>query len=254
MPRTRVHAYELAAHVNQAAFLVLENTCVIASEMCGAELRDADLAVCSKVLRALMDKGFIRAVADAARAVLSTSARLRSGITVRLAPGCVVHDSATLSTLFDGLMAPTISGTCEYVRLVLDVSYTQLTGAFQSASNQGASGSRPIPPELVEVFDALAESQLLAAAASALLDGAPMRSAPAISERYRDMLCMSMHGGASSLTQTLLFVFRLHMQLAVVGRLGQRLSAGLLRAARHEAVQRLQVGLLKQASNHCTTR
>ncbi len=221
----------------------------IASEMCEAGEQDADLVLGRKVLLALMDKGLISAVADAARAVQSTAARLRSDTTERQASG-VTYSMGAASAVFDELMGPMMSSVCEYARVVMDSLYSRLMVAFKSASNQDPSKPRPIPPELVEVFDALAESQLLAAAASALLDSAPMHWHPAVSGKHRDTLYFSTKGGVSSLTQALFFVFRLRMQLAEVGRLGHRLSTGLLRVARHEAVQRLQVGPPKQASNH----
>lgn len=226
--------------------MLLEHSNTVAGEMCDAGEKDADLVLGRKVLLALMDKRLIPAVADAARAVLSASARLRSDTTEQQASG-VTYNMGAASAVFDELMGPMMSSVCEYARVVMDSLYSRLMVAFTSASNPE---QRPIPPELVDVFDALAESQLLAAAASALLDCPPLHSHPLVSGRHRDTLYFSTKGGATSLAQALFFVFRLRMQLAEVGRLGHRLSTGLLRAARHEAVQRLQVGPPKQASNY----
>lgn len=97
----------------------------------------------------------------------------------------------------------------------------------------------------------MAETQLPAAAASAVAGSSEAITNATLKPEVANMMCADV-GAAAVHTATTIFLLCLSRTKLCVfgGREGRRLAAALLRAMRHVAVQWLQVGLLDQLAAH----
>lgn len=106
---------------------------------------------------------------------------------------------------------------------------------------------RQVPPEVTHILDALAESQLLGAAAATLVDAPNIFAAADLSADVREAFLEDIRHAADAVAMAVHSFAKLRSDLAERwGPQGQTLAAGVARALGHEAVKRLQVALLDQ--------
>ncbi len=191
--------------------------------------------------------GFMYALAQFVRRVVSTSTYLRSETAVWEHTD-TVHRLARSWTLVDEQAGVMVLAVCQYA-LSLTEALVQLLselGAFTATRTH-----IHIPPDILETLEALVDTQLLAAAATALVDVRPIDATPQLKPEVREVIMTSMQQGAVAAAKATANVHQLQQALGRVGgRVCKRLSAGLRGVVRHEAVRRLRVGLLDQLAAH----
>ncbi len=108
-----------------------------------------------------------------------------------------------------------------------------------------------LPPEAVRALEALGDSELLAAAATALVDSPAVSSLQGVEPRECNRFLRLVQSGCKCAGDALSCMQQMRLTLYESrGPEAQRLACGLLRAMRHVAVRRLQVGLLDQLAAH----
>ncbi len=249
-PRRRNACY-VVWYGSKTACALLHHACLMISALLrirrGAPDTHCADALAARVLAAMAEAGFMSAVCDAVNATVSTAALLRSDIGKRELLG-PTFDVTALSTRSDGQAGLTALTVCQYMLTVTEAQFHRLVDVGGGRNPQGSSR---LPSEVLQVCGALVDSQLLAAAATALVDSPPVDEIATLPEEVRNSIRFGVRYASSSAATALFYMFGMQTMLAKSGAPeGQRLSAGLLRAARHEAVQRLQVGLLDQLAAH----
>lgn len=203
----------------------------------------ADQELAHKVTSALAQRGFVGAVADAARAMAATAAALRSEATARDPTG----ELGTLSYEHDVFVVKRAAVLCQYAKALAQEVYDQVKrdreeGGSGSGGTRQQSVAQFVPSSVSHLIEALVDSELLAAAASAVLDSPNVLKDEQCPSGTAKFVCRSV------LTVTVIAADVMGLlqtaRTRLAGRGGaepRRLAVGLLRAARHEAVQRLQV-------------
>ncbi len=194
-------------------------------------------ALAARVVAPMTKAGFMSAVCNAARGMVAVAARMRSAVGVAecFGPMFNVRGASAQSNGKAGFLARTV---CQYLRTIVESQFYHM-------------GSPSIRSEALQVYGTLADSQLLATAAVILVDTPPAGTAATLPDNERDNIRSSTLDASESAATALFYLFEVRRELAARGnRQGKRLSAALLCAARHEAVQRLQVALLDQLAAH----
>lgn len=187
----------------------------------------------------MAQRGFVMAVADAARGVAALAAAVRSGT-------AALH---ALRVRGPKLSRATAVGACQYALSVTQLALHQLETA--AGTSAGRAPLSPFPPGVAQPVEAIADSQLLAGAAAVLLDRPNLTGAQGVTEVDGRSVFEPYWHAAVEAAQAVVFTVILLDKLWESGsREGQRLAAVLLRATRHVAVRRLQVGLLDQLAAH----
>ncbi len=191
---------------------------------------------------ALAESNLLQAVAGAARGMMATAALLRSDRGARQLARML--DPIASSHKFDGRLSVMARSLWSYVATVTSIAYRQLEDEGCSASGPTSEPSR--------ILDALVTSELLAAAASAVVDGPSPFSDPSHPAALRHSLCFHIREASVKAASTMYNVVMVQglLQGPCGGGEGRRLALGLMHSVRHEAVQRLQMGLLDQLAAH----
>ncbi len=187
---------------------------------------------------ALWDRGLVDAVAAAALSVVATGQReLR-------------ESTATTDLTADDLryclevVGDTALAVNRYLFFLADDAGRSLTALCTKGR---LPAQLPLPPEAVRALEALADSQLLAAAATSLVDSPAVSTLQGVDHR----VLYPVQSGCKFAGNTLLCMQQMQLVLYEAGGPeAQRLACGLLRAMRHVAVRRLQVALLDQLAVH----
>ncbi len=179
---------------------------------------------------------FIRAVADAARGILAVSDLLHSGTAVRRLDRKDHH--TTVNALVVGNAAAT---TAWLARGAVDT----LTRLLHS---RHAAASRPtVPAEATQMVEALAGSQLLAAAAAVLVDSPNLLASVGLPPGEQGEVCRDVRNASATMARVLSKLPKLRDELVSYrGQEGRRLAVAFWQAVGHVSVRRLQVALLDQ--------
>ncbi len=197
-------------------------------------------AVGNRIIAEVTQPGFMKALANAARAVVAVSELLRSEAAARQLAG-PTFEVVTFSAATDMLLADTASAVGLYVKGMTDALSSLLCGPR-------AAASRPkVPNEATQIVEALVESELFAAAAATLVDSPNAFASAGLSASGLQEVCQEMRTACGSLAGAVGQLALLRDELASCrGQEGARLAAGLWRMGQHGAVRRLQVALLDQ--------
>ncbi len=266
-PPVRHRAAGVAMQAGEAGFALLEKSCLMARVLTnsgpGSTQADKDLG--EAAMSAMTQGSVLRAAAAAARALVATAARTtRSGTTgggasVRQgAAGVMYGMDEDDSTHCDILMATAAAGVCTYTWNVTNLLHYRLDAvriAGQGSIPVGGSGSAStlssIPPGVAQLVESLVESQLLAAAATVVLDCPNMLAVDSLKGELATAACGMLSDAAFWLARSVVNLNTIEGKLWTARVPGARpLAAKLLRAARHTAVVRLQVALLDQLAAH----
>ncbi len=201
-------------------------------------------AVGNRIIAEVTQPGFMKALANAARAVVAVSELLRSEAAARQLAG-PTFEVVTFSAATDMLLADTASAVGLYVKGMTDALSSLLCGPR-------AAASRPkVPNEATQIVEALVESELFAAAAATLVDSPNAFASAGLSASGLQEVCQEMRTACGSLAGAVGQLALLRDELASCrGQEGARLAAGLWRMGQHGAVRRLQVALLDQLAAH----
>ncbi len=238
-------AFVLLSHVSRATIYAVPTTHVVPTA------NDCSL----RAVQALTERHLMRAVTGAARSMTATSEILRSETAVRQLSGAPyeLHAAAALLLSAAGSAAEAV---CEYVRVVSELLWSCLHGVWTTGGGgvgQGGAGpSSPwsIPFDIMDACEDFAGTQLLAAAAGAVLADPWVGQLQDATTAYQEV-CKQAHNAAFSCCRALVVAHTLWGSVVQRGgREERRLAAGLLRALRHRDVQRLQVALLDQLAVH----
>ncbi len=241
-PPPRQMATLVVSYAAQSAFLLLDRVCRAAYVVltCSSSSRAGKKAA-QKALGTMVQRGFMLAVADAARGMADVEALVRPGT----GPLQGVEGPAFLHATAAASTAPAV---CKYMRTVAELVFDCLGVTGVGSGGQPASF---LPSGVVEVVQTITEAQLLATAAAAVVDSPNLTEAeglpPAAAQAVRSHMGSAAEDAAVGLA---MYVARSHHLARSGERKGQRLAGGLLRAMRHVAVRRLQVALLDQLAAH----
>lgn len=147
----------------------------------------ADTALADMVAARLAQRSFMQATADWARGMLSVTLTLNSQSAMQELTGRTFNAAGTAGRM-DVLLSTVAVAVCLYLELVTDTLHTRLQRVQEQG---GASSSRPsVPPAVVtQIVDSMKESQLLAAAAAALVDSPNVLTAAGLTEAGRGVVC-----------------------------------------------------------------
>ncbi len=194
---------------------------------------------------AMAQPGFMSAVADAARGICAIEALAASETAVRQPAGQEYGTAEALPRLSSGLRAAVAMGICLYASTMSTLVTHHVNVA--TACNNGQPAP-PWPPKLTRLAKTLAHSQLLGAAAAAVVD-----SRPAVASEATNVagVCKPVQHAAFIIAEVLDSLTAARRRLvAFAGPEARRLACVLLSAMRHVAVRRLQVALLDQIAAH----
>ncbi len=246
----------------KAALLLLDNASCMArfltADTSSTKTSKAGRKAGEAAIAAMTDKGFMKVVVDAVRgmvatASLTTRSGTASGAGVRQGAAAGAELYGTLddneSAKYDMFMTTTALSVVSFASNVGSAVLDRLNAA--AFASGGPTNISSIPHSIATVAEALAESQLLAAAAAALLDCPNVLASQRLRREMASGACAMMQQTAKKAAKmvVLMSIVQVKLQLAK-GCQARPLAAGLLRAARHEAVQRLQVALLDQLAAH----
>ncbi len=231
----------------KTACTLLHHACLMVSTL----LKDSNSALHTQaakaVLAAMAEAGFMSAVSGAVRGIVATAAFLRSDAGVRelSSPTFDLRDASIRNDELAGLSAYMV---CQYLRTLTEALHNRL---IDLGGGRNPQASVRIPSEALQAFGALADSQLLAAAALALVDSPPVDAIATLPEEQRNAIGFYVGHATAAAAKSMCDMLALQKKLAEVGGAeGRRLSAGLGRVMQHEAVRRLQVALLDQLAAH----
>ncbi len=245
-PVSRRHAYQVVTTAGQAALVILGNAAYAAYQMSTTINSPTDDDLGRRAVLVLTHRDFMQAVADASRGMTATTALLRSQAGARqlLAP----FDLPTATKQQVSMASTAAEAVCRYARIVTDLLVFRPQGGGAGSGGAGPRPASSVPADTRAACGALAESQLLAASAGAVLDDPGVGELPEAASRN---VCLEMDKAAHNCGRAVLSVHLLSSATAQCGaHEGQRLAEGLLRALRHREVQRLQVALLDQLAVH----
>ncbi len=229
----------------KTAFTLLHNACILVITLRGNSNSTLHTQVARAALAAMAEASFMSAVSDAVRGIVATAAFLRSDTGVRelSSPTFDLRDASSRSDELAGLSAYTV---CRYLRTLMEALHNRLIGL-------GRNPPAPvrIPSEVLQAFGALADSQLLAAAAAALVDSPPVDAFATLPDSERNAIRFYVGQATTAAAKSMCNLLAMQEKLAEAGGAeGRQLSAGLGRVKQHEAVRRLQVALLDQLAAH----
>ncbi len=235
----------------KTACTLLHHACLMVSTLLALSRPPSDMhALATRAVAAMTEAGFMSAVSAAVTAMVSTAALLRSDIDKRELLG-PTFDITEASAQSDGQAGLTALAVCQYLLTVTEAQFHRVLDAGKDSKGPELLGSSStLPSEALQAFDALVDSQLLAAAATALVDSPPVDEIATLPEAVRNSIRYGIRHACASTATAMFSLSQMQNSLAKLGGKGRQLSAGLLRAARHEAVQRLQVALLDQLAAH----
>ncbi len=237
----RNNAYDAVSYGGKTACTLLMNACLNIRTLQRIRGRAAHVqrahALAARVLAAMTKARFMSAVCDAARGMVATAALLRSAVGVLQCFG-PMFNVTRVSAQSNGQAGFLALAVCQYLRTIAESQFYTF------------AESPSIHSEALQVYGTLADSQLLAAAAVTLVDSPPVGAIAGLPDSDRDSILRDTFLASESAAAALFYISEAQKELATRGKESRRLSAGLVRAARHEAVQRLQVALLDQLAAH----
>ncbi len=209
----------------------------------------ADKEAAQKAAGETAQRPLIVAVAEAVWGMISVTALHRSDSGApQEQPADPESDFTALARKHNASASFAAMAACRFTGIVVQ----HLLCSVQS-KGLGRDG-RPSPCKasvISPVVAALLDSQLLAAAATTVVASPDPYAAGGLTDAGRSQFCYQMHPASESLAQSLVHLRMLQEALKENGgREGRRLAVDLLRATRHDAVQRLQVALLDQLAAH----
>ncbi len=232
----RLDAYRLIMCAGQAAILLLSRSAAAAA-LLHCSSRKADKRLGLGALTAMSQRGLMRAVADAVNGVFAFAASLRAQDGEPSRPASAIAPSqhgqlwrftGSITAPLDGLGGSIAVTVGQYAGAVALLAAHLVTAAEDRSAGPPTFD---VPPEASSIVDTLAESGLLAAAASAVVDCPYV-----VGFTYASLTC--------DVARAMALVAAVRGRLASHGGSeGRRLACGLLRATRHVTVRRLQVGL-----------
>ncbi len=188
-------------------------------------------------MTALAQPGFMSAVADAVNAIAALAASETASPEI--------GTTEALPRMISTLRADVAAGICHYASTVSDFVTHHVNVATACVDGQPAP---PWPSKLTRLVKALAQSQLLGAAAAAVTDSRPAAASEATNFAG---VCRPVQLAAFISAEVLDSLTAARRRLVAVAMPeGRRLACVLLRAMRHVAVRRLQVALLDQLAAH----
>ncbi len=201
----------------------------------------ADTALADMVVARVTQRGFMQAAADAMRGMLAVTVMLHSESGVQELTSRTFNAGGTAGRM-DALLSTAAVAVCLYLELVTETLHNRLHRSQHQAT---AARSQPsVPAVVTQIVESLKESQLLAAAAAALVDSPNALAAAGLPEAARSRVCREVRRASTSVCQAVYSAALLQDLLAKSwGPAGRRLASGVLRLLQHGAVRRLQVGV-----------
>ncbi len=253
LPRPRRNAVRVVLYTNLTAFMLLGHACDVLREQLQLQSSSSTLhtRAAERALAAMGGRGLVGAVAAAARGMAATVALVHSEAGQR---ELADPSNTTLADMFRLCLeqaACMATAVCKHVLLLAQAVKQRLPPPVQAARPGSLLAAPNIPPLVVQLAEALADSELLAAAATVLLDAPPVYKLQHLPDQGRNTFCRDLR---NSVENAALSMYYMHNAIECIASLGgseaQRLACGLLRAMRHVAVRRLQVGLLDRLAAH----
>ncbi len=243
-------------HASKAAFLLLHNAASWFGELTTHGSRVSGNHVATAAAAALTSTSLATAAAKAARGAVATAVQLRSEVAARqrqqqqqqLSPGPLEQDMTRLCAECQGMAAQAGRAVGVYAMVLAQILFYRVMGA--RGGLEAALGSMPfqsaatmhIPAEAVELVQAWEDSELLAAAAVAVLDSPPVYDSDLLfSEQERDRLCAAVQDASFETTRAMFYLREVVQVAQAAGPDGRRLAARVTAMTRHVAVRRLQV-------------
>ncbi len=253
LPATRHNAVRLVAYVSFHCFIVLGHACEMVELLPKHSSSSAHKQAADRTLAALWNRGLVDAVAAAAPSLAATIALVHSETGKR-----ELYGSTTTTALTAGAteeLSNCLVGAGHMATAVNRYLYLLAESLYYSLKGLSADGGPPallqLPPEAVRALEALGDSQLLAAAATVLVDSPAASVLPGVRAKVCNRVLGGVQGGSKLVGVTLFCMQQMRWTLdAAGGPESRRLAGGLLRAMRHVAVRRLQAALLDQLAAH----
>lgn len=188
----------LVLYVSCLCFMLLAQACEMVAQRRNCSSSSVHQQTADRTLANLESRAFMGAVAAAVRSVVATVALANSQAGQRELHGSTAtaittaHDLLGLCLEVAGQTAAAVSG---YLVILVEVLDRVLDCTM---SNVGANGAPPaplqLPPETVRSLEALADSELLAAAATALVDSPDITTLPGVDATVRFQVCCKLQG------------------------------------------------------------
>ncbi len=247
-------------HASNTAFTLLANATCWFDELTTHGSRMSGNHVATAAVAALTATDFATAAANAARGAVATAVQLRSETAVRkqrrqqqqqqqqLSPGPLEQDLPWLCVACQEASVSAARAVGLYATALGQILVYRVMGA--RGGLEAALGGLPfpsaatmqIPPEAVELVQAWEDSQLLAAAAVAVLDSPPVYDSDLLfSEQERDRLCAAVQDASFETTRAMFYLREVVQVAQAAGPDGRRLAARVTAMTRHVPVRRLQV-------------
>ncbi len=241
---------ELVSCVSFPCFTLLTHACDMVTLLRNHGSSSAQEQAADSAMAALGARDFMHVVAAAVRSVVAAVALAHSQ-----AGQLELHGSTASTASTSGDFNVCLEVAAQTAVTVSGYVFFLAEGVYYSVKAVGADGTPPAPiqsqPEVVRVVEALVDSHLLAAAVTALVDSPAVSALPGVDTNTRLRVCGKLQGACKLAGIALFCVQEIQLALSEAGGPeGQRLACGLLRAMRHVAVRRLQVGLLDQLAAH----
>ncbi len=232
-------------YAGSTACTLLEFTCRMAST---ANTHDSGQAVGLEAVAAMAQVGFMTAVADAVRGMVTATAIARSDAGALRTPH--QHALQAQHNTFTSSLASTMGWyTLVVAQLVLNRFRVLETAG--SGGGPSTSASAQASSQAFQLTESLADSQLLASTAAVLLDCPPILTAEVLAQCSAETLFSAVRKAAENVAKAMCLVGVVQSRMASYEfPQGRLVAAKLLHAARHTAVVRLQVALLDQLAAH----
>ncbi len=247
-PSLRAHTYQLVITAGQAAFLLLHRSSSTANALySNSSSSKADRRKGMEALAAMAQRGLMQVVADATGAISAFAASLRAAAGEPSQPasasaltqhGHMWQFTGSATAHLDGLMGPIADSVCQYTWIMVLFAAEHIRTAEDRDTDPHAIS---VTPEGTSIIGSLVASELVAAAAAAVVD------CPCAGGFNH----ITLSRAACDAARAMIMLALTQKDLALHGGPeGRRLACGLLRATRHVAVRRLQVALLDQLAAH----
>ncbi len=226
---------------------LLECACGAAADLRTYGSTRGDKELIQVVMSHMAHRTFMSAVADAARGMSAIAAYLPSDAAGAGGSG---QEEPSRLALGNASLNSTRTALARYAALMVQ-RLVDLLSARGPRCSGGRESSGAVLRTVSPLVGVLAETQLLAAAASAVLGSPHPIANNTLPPDVADMIYGAVRSAVVYAATAVVLLLSARCKLKKCGgRDGRRLAAVLLRMARHEAVQRLQVALLDQLAAH----
>ncbi len=213
--------------------MLMCHTCTTACATTDPTTSTAGKELGQKIMSALAQRAFMLAVADTSRALASLADGARTEAVARRPTDPDTQALYRLSYNHDNLGSTTASAIGMYIMTMAQLLCVQLKFTQGEVRSSPPSAST-VPAGVLQLVEALVESQLLAAAAAAVVDSPHLSAVwTSTSELASQVFYAKLMRAAHNTTQALALLNQVPGRLAAGGgHEGRRLAVGMLRVAR----------------------